>query len=137
LISREAGATHGVLAWSSFLFAVLQSICLAFVALNGLRLAIGIGALAATVGVGAVLDRFHADRIRIPMIGLALLGSLLNLVVLMHVRHLRNRPASRWRQQALSPHKIRMERVQLVLSLATLVLIGIEEYLHFGFEHNF
>jgi hypothetical protein len=61
LISREAGATHGVLAWSSFLFAVFQSICLVFVALNGLRLAIGLGALAVTVGVGAVLVRFHAD----------------------------------------------------------------------------
>ena len=77
------------------------------------------------------MDRFHQDWIRVPMIGLALLGSLLNLVILMQVRHLRNRPASRWRQRPLSPHKIRMERVQMVLSLATLILIGLEEYLHF------
>jgi hypothetical protein len=51
-------------------------------------------------------------------------------VILAQVRHLRNRPASQWRRIPLSPHKIRMERVQIVLSIATLVLIGLEEYLH-------
>jgi len=64
------------------------------------------------------------------MMGLALLGVLLNLAVLAQVRYLRNRPASQWRQGALSQHKIRMERVQLALSVATVALIGIEEYLH-------
>ena len=62
--------------------------------------------------------------------GLALLGALLNLAVLAQVRYLRIRPASQWRQEPLSQHKIRMERVQLGLSVATLVLIGIEEYPH-------
>ena len=60
------------------------------------------------------------------MMVLALLGTSLNL---MQIRHLRNRPASRWRQRPLSPSRIRMERVQMALSLATLVLIGVEEYL--------
>jgi hypothetical protein len=70
------------------------------------------------------------------MLGLALVGSLLNLAILLHVRHLRNRPASQWRQKPLSRRKLRMERLQYVLSIATLVLIGIEEYLHFGFHHR-
>jgi hypothetical protein len=61
------------------------------------------------------------------MMVLALLGSSLNLI---QIRHLRNRPASRWRQRALSPNRIRVERVQMALSFATLVLIGVEEYLH-------
>jgi hypothetical protein len=65
------------------------------------------------------------------MMVLALLGSSLNLVILMQIRHLRNRPASRWRQRPLSPNRIGMERVQMVLSLATPVLIGVEEHLHF------
>jgi len=55
---------------------------------------------------------------------------LLNLAVLAQVRHLRNRPASQWRQAPLSQHKILMEHVQLALSVATLALVGIEEYLH-------
>jgi hypothetical protein len=136
LIPTEVKSRQGAIAWSSFFLALLQSICGAVVAINGLRLAIGIGSLALSTGAGATLVRFHTDWIRLPMVGLALLGSLLNLAIFMHVRHLRNRPSSQWRQQPLSPHKIRMERVQLVLSLATLVLIGIEEYLHFGFHHS-
>lgn len=132
----EGNNARRTIAWSSFLFALLQSICGAVVAINGLRLAIGIGALAMTTGAGADLVRFHADWIRRPMIAIALLGSLLNLAIFLHVRHLRNRPASQWRQKPLSTGKLRMERVQLLLSLATLVLIGIEEYLHFGFHHT-
>jgi hypothetical protein len=130
LIPVETGTAKGVIAWSSFFFALLQSICTFFAAVDGLRLVIGVGSLAMSTWMGAALDRFHSDWIRVPMMGLALSGALLNLVVLAQVRYLRNRPASRWRQEPLSQHKIRMERVQLGLSVATLVLIGIEEYLH-------
>ena len=123
-------------AWSSFFFALLQSICAAVVAVNGLRLAIGIGSLALTTGAGAAMVRFHADRIRLPMLAVALVGSLLNLAILWHVRYLRRRPASQWRQRPLTQRQVRMERLQLILSLSTLVLIGIEEYLHFGLHHD-
>jgi len=79
---------------------------------------------------------FHTDAIRVPMIVLALVGSLLNLAILMHVRHLRNRPAAQWRQKPLSLRQKRTELAQLVLSLATLVLIGVEEYLHLSLHHS-
>jgi hypothetical protein len=116
------------------LFAVLQSICGAVVAINGLRIAIGIGSLALSTGAGAAVVRFHGDAIRVPMIVIALLGSLLNLAILMHVRHLRHRPAAQWRVKPLSSREKRSEFTQLILSLATLVLIGVEEYLHFSFH---
>jgi hypothetical protein len=135
-ISDHNARTRGVIAWSSFFFALLQSICTFFAALDGLRLAIGIGSLAVSAGVGTALDHFHANWIRIPMIGLALLGSLMNLAVLAQIRRLRRRPASQWRQTPLSPRKLRMERVQSILSIATLALIGIEEYLHFRWCHH-
>lgn len=135
-ISGEMIRRQGFIGWSSFFLALLQSLCGAVVAVNGLRLAIGIGSLAMSTGVGAAVGRFHADWIRLPMIVAALLGSVLNLAIFLHVRYLRNRSASRWRRQPLSTRKLRMERVQLVLSLATLVLLGIEEYLHFGFHHS-
>jgi len=127
---------QGLIAWSSLFFALLQSICGAVVAINGLRLAICIGSLALSTGAGAAMVRFHTDAIRVPMIVIALLGSLLNLAILMHVRHLRNRPAAQWRQKPLTQHQKRSELAQLILSLATLILIGVEEYLHFGFHHS-
>lgn len=122
--------TRGVIAWSSFFFALLQSICTFFAAVSGLRLLIGLSSLAISAGAATMLDRFHADRFRVPMIVLALLGSLLNLVVLAQIRRLRNRPASQWRQTPPSPRAIRMERLQLALSVATLILIAVEEFLH-------
>lgn len=128
--SGSKGNARTTIAWSSFFFALLQSICTFFGALNGLRLLIGAGSLAISAGLVSAMARFHTSSIRIPMIVLALAGSLLNLVVLAQVRRLRRRPASQWRQQPLSPRAIRMERWQIILSIATLVLIGIEEYLH-------
>jgi hypothetical protein len=29
-----------------------------------------------------------------------------------------------------------MEQLQFALSIATIILVGIEEYLHFGYAHN-
>jgi hypothetical protein len=133
---QELVPKQGLIAWSSFFFALLQSICGAVVAINGLRLAIGIGSLALSTGAGAAVVRFHADWIRVPMIVIALLGSLLNLAILMHVRHLRSRPAAQWRQKPLTVRQKRGELAQLILSLMTLALIGVEEYLHFGFHHS-
>ena len=136
VLADELVRNRGVIAWSSFFFALLQSICGAVVAINGLRLVIGIGSLLLSTGVGAAMVRFHTDSIRIPMIVIALFGSLLNLAILMHVRHLRNRPAAQWRQQQLSLRQKRTELAQLGLSLATLVLIGVEEYLHLTLHHS-
>jgi hypothetical protein len=65
------------------------------------------------------------------MMALALAGSLLNLLALAQVRRLRRRPASQWRQQPPTARKLRMERLQIVLSVATLVLIAAEEGLHY------
>jgi hypothetical protein len=132
----EGGNARKVIAWSSFFFALLQSVCTFFTALDGLRLVIGISSLAVGAAVGGAIDKLHADRIRVPMILLALAGSLLNLVVLWQVRRLRKRPASQWRQKPVSLRKLRMERVQFVLSVATLVLIALEEYFHFGLKHH-
>ncbi|MGB8538196.1 MAG: hypothetical protein WCD57_17370 [Acidobacteriaceae bacterium] len=137
IVPGELVRNRRVIAWSSFFFALLQSICGAIIAINGLRIAIGIGALALSTGAGAAIIGFHTNAIRVPMIVLALFGSLLNLAILLHVRYLRNRPASQWRQKPLSTRQKRTELAQLVLSLATLVLICGEEYLHFRSHHSF
>jgi hypothetical protein len=136
-VSEEKGVGgRGILAWSTFFFALLQSLCTFFAAVDGVRLIIGLGALAVSAGVGATIDFVHSDWIRVPMIVVALAGSLLNLVVLAQIRRLRSRPAAQWRQTTPSPRKIRMERVQLALSIATLVLIAIEESIHLRWHHH-
>ena len=132
-VSKGTVSVPGAIAWSSFFFALLQSVCTFFAAANGLRFVVGIGSLALSASVGAMMDRFHTDALRVPMIGLALVGSLLNLAILAQVRRLRGRPASQWRQQLPSARKLRTERLQIVLSVATLVLIAVEEILHVGF----
>jgi hypothetical protein len=130
-VREHTPSVPGAVAWSSFLFALLQSICTFFAAANGLRLAVGLGSLVLSASAGAMVDRFHADAFRVPMIGLAVVGSLLNLAILTQIRRLRRRPSSQWRQHQLSPRKLRMERVQVVLSVATLVLVAVEEILHY------
>jgi hypothetical protein len=116
--------------WSALLFAVLQSVCSAFIALNGVRLLIGIGAFAAASGALKLADRIHIDAIRIPMMLLALLGSVLNLVVLWQIWRLRKRPASAWRQQPVSTQKKTSEFFQFTLSVLTLALLAAEFFAH-------
>ncbi len=126
--------THSPKTWiinlSSFVFVILQSACTAVIAISGLRVAIGLSALAAAAGIHAPAQGFHQDAIRIPMMALALLGATLNLYVLWRVRSLRNRHASQWRQQPLSMKKKNSERLQLALSILTLILLAAEWITH-------
>jgi disulfide bond formation protein DsbB len=88
--------------WSSFIFALLQSLCTAVLTISGIRVLIGLGALAAAAGTDAPAKGFHSDAIRIPMMVLALVGAFINLYVLWRQWGLRRRPASQWRLQSLS-----------------------------------
>jgi hypothetical protein len=134
--NKDRSALPGIIGWSSFGLALLQSICTLFAAVDGFRVMLGISSLLISASVGSFLDRIHSDWIRIPMILFALAGSLLNLAVLIQVRRLRNRSASKWRQIAPTRRKIRMEYLQLLLSVATLIFIGVEEFLHFRLFHH-
>jgi hypothetical protein len=120
--------------WSSFFFAVVQSVCSAFVALSGLRILIGAAALGSALGLLKIADRFHVNTIRIPMMLLALGGSIFNLVAIWQVRRLRARPASAWRQKSIPSQKINSERLQLALSVLTLVLLAVEYFFHIRLE---
>jgi len=123
-------ANSRLINWSALFFAVLQSVCSAFIALNGVRLLIGVGAFAAASGALKLADRMHLDAIRIPIMLLALAGSLLNLVVLWQVWRLRKRPASAWRQTAVPKRKLASEWLQFILSILTLVLLAAEFVAH-------
>lgn len=116
--------------WSAFFFAILQSACSALIALNGIRLLIGVGALALASSALKLADLIHIAAIRIPMMILALAGSLLNLVVLWQVWRLRRRPASAWRLKPVPKGKIASEWFQFALSVVTLFLLVAEFFAH-------
>jgi hypothetical protein len=127
----------GWLNWSSFFLAVIQSVCSAFIALSGLRIFIGAAAFASALGIVKFADKLHFDAIRIPMMLIALVGSVLNLVALWQVWRLRRRSASAWRQKPASAKQRRSERLQLALSVGTLALLAVELWGHwklFGHE---
>src|ERR1700758_2674507 len=94
---------------ASFLFALLQSLCTAVLTISGIRVAIGLSALAAASGVYAPARGFHQDAIRIPSLIAATSGAVLNLAMLAWIRHLRNRPAAQWRRREQSQKEKRSE----------------------------
>lgn len=123
-------ATRWVLGLTSLGFIVLQSACTAVMAISGVRLVIGLSALAAASGLHRPAHGFHRDALRIPMMLLAVGGSLLNLYVVWRIRSLRNRPAAQWRMTPPTAKQIRSERVQIALAIVTLVLVFAEWLTH-------
>jgi hypothetical protein len=120
-----------LLNWSGFLFAFLQSVCSAFIALHGIRFLVGIGAVVLASSTFALAERLHVDAIRIPMMLIAFVAAIVNLIALWQVRRLRHRTSSAWRQQPLTPEKKRSETLQLVLSVLTIALLVAEWAAHF------
>jgi hypothetical protein len=112
------------------MIAILQSLCTAVLTVSGIRVAIGLSALAAAGGVYTPARGFHQDAIRIPMLTIAAAGAVINLAVLGWIWRLRSRPAGRWRRRPLSAKQKRSERLQVVLAIVTLILVGLEVWTH-------
>lgn len=133
--SESAGVFGGLrqmrtIGWTSAMFALLQSLCTAVLTISGIRVAIGLSALAAASGIYAPAKGWHQDAIRIPMLILATAGALVNLAVLAWIRHLRNRPSAQWRRRELTTKQKRSERLQVALAIITLALVGLETWTH-------
>jgi len=109
---------------------LLQSLCTAVLTISGIRVAIGLSALAAASGIYAPAKGWHQDAIRIPMLIIATAGAVLNLAVIAWIRHLRNRPSAQWRRRETTPKEKRSERLQIVLAIVTLILVGLETWTH-------
>jgi len=82
-------------------------------------------------------EKIHIDAVRIPMLIFALAGAVFNLVALWQVRRLRGRAASAWRQKTVSRSKFASEKVQLALSVLTLILLAVESFYHLRNTHHF
>jgi hypothetical protein len=120
---------------TSFFFILLQSACTAVMAISGVRVIIGLGALAAAAGLNRPASGFHADAIRIPMMAIALIGSFINLYVIWRIRSLRSRPSSQWRTTPATPKQKRAEIFQIVLAVITLALV-LAEWITHRIVHN-
>jgi hypothetical protein len=122
--------TLRALSGASFLMALLQSLCTAVLTISGLRVAIGLSALAAASGIYAPARGWHQDAIRIPMLILATVGAIVNLAVLAWIQHLRARLSAQWRKREISAKERRSERLQVALAILTLILVGLETWTH-------
>ena len=120
---------------TSFVFILLQSACTAVMAISGVRVIIGLGALAAAAGLNRPATGFHADAIRIPMMAIAVTGSLVNLYVIWRIRSLRSRPSSQRRTTPATPKQKRAEAFQIVLAVITLALV-LAEWITHRIVHN-
>jgi hypothetical protein len=125
----ESTKGFGAVSGAAVVMALLQSLCTAILTINGIRVGIGVAALAVS-SIAAPLLSFHRDAIRIPMLSIAVLGAVVNLLVLAWVWHLRARPESQWRKKEITKKQRWSERLQVAMAIATLLLVCLEIYSH-------
>jgi hypothetical protein len=125
----ESTRKMGAVSFASMTLALLQSLCTALLTINGIRVGIGLAALAAS-GIWAPVRSFHRDSIRIPMLTIAVVGALVNLAVLFWIHRLRTRPESQWRRREMTTKERRSERLQVAMAVVTLLLVGLEVWSH-------
>jgi len=94
----------------------------------------GISLFVAFSGLMRLAVAIHADWIRLPMIGVALAGALLNLWVLARLRRLRANPASAWRRHPADTKQLHREKIQLYVALVTIALVALEAGLHLHYH---
>ncbi|HEV2137110.1 MAG TPA: hypothetical protein VGR47_23025 [Terracidiphilus sp.] len=125
----------GFLSGTSLLFALLQSLCTAVLTISTVRVAIGVAALSA--GILRPLEPLHHEAIiRVPMLIIAIAGSVINLLVLAWIWRMRRLPSAQWRRRKMSHKEKRSERLQIALSVATLVLVALEGWIHPILNHG-
>ena len=115
--------------------AIIQGVCAMAVFLSGIGTALGVSSLVAATAAGPATG-FHANRFRIPMLALAGLAAVVNLVLLWNAERMRRNPSARWRMRPLT-RKERWEKwIQLGASVLTLLLIAGELLAHPLFHHE-
>lgn len=127
---KQHEGRHLAVGLTSLVFILLQSACTAFFAISGLRLLIGVGALAAAATGLKFLAALHGTPLRIPMEIVAIAGSIVNLIAVRRVRRLRARPESQWRVKQPTPKQLRSESWQIGLAIVTLLLVAVEWAFH-------
>jgi len=125
-----------LIGWASLALAAVQAICVAAVALSGVRVLLGMTSLLAA-GAAGPAPGFHRNALRIPILTIAGILAVLNLLLLWNENRIRRNPSARWRLQPLTSRQRRGRWMQLGTSVASLVLILAEVVSHpwFHIEH--
>src|SRR5437899_1161944 len=98
--SKQAGIIKptGWLAGGSFSLALIESVCVFFLGLSKFGILIGLASFMSA----EIASPLHADRVRVPLLGLAFAGSFANLFLLWNAHHLRAAPTAAWRKRPLT-----------------------------------
>ena len=125
-----------LIGWASLALAAVQAICVAAVALSGVRVLLGMKSLLAAGEAGAA-PGFHRNALRLPVLWIAGILAVLNLLLLWNENRIRRNPSAQWRLQPLTSRQRRGRWMQLGTSVASLVLILAEVVSHpwFHIEH--
>ena len=115
--------------------AIIQGVCATAVFVSGISTALGFSTLVAATAAGPATG-LHANRFRIPMLAVAGLGAVVNLVLLWNAERMRRNPAARWRMRPLTRKERWEKRIQLAASILTLLLIAGELLAHPMFHHE-
>jgi len=125
-----------LIGWASLTLAAVQAICVAAVALSSVRVLLGMTSLLAA-GAAGPAPGFHRNALRLPVLWIAGILAVLNLLLLWNEDRIRRSPSAQWRLQPLTSRQRRSRWMQLGTSVASLVLILAEVVSHpwFHIEH--
>jgi hypothetical protein len=125
-----------LIGWASLTLAAVQAICVAAVALSSVRVLLGMTSLLAA-GAAGPAQGFHRNALRLPVLWIAGILAVLNLLLLWNEDRIRRSPSAQWRLQPLTSRQRRSRWMQLGTSVASLVLILAEVVSHpwFHIEH--
>jgi len=103
--------------------------------LSGIRTALGFSSLIAATAAGPATG-FHANKFRIPMLVIAGIGAVVNLLLFWNAERLRRNPSARWRMRPLTRKESLGRWMQISTSVLTLLLIAVELFTHTLFHHE-
>ena len=106
--------------------ASIEAICTFFVAASKVGILVGFTSFLSTV----IVSRFHADRVRIPVLILALSGAAANLLVVWNGSRLRRRSSAAWRIKPITARQRRRSLLLIGLSVLTILLVLGEFWIH-------
>jgi cytochrome b subunit of formate dehydrogenase len=123
---RGTARQAGLLAGGSLSLALIEALCVLFLGVSKFGILIGLASFMSA----EIASPFHADRIRVPLLGAALIGAVANLFLLWNAQRLRNASAAAWRKRPLTASQRRRIVFVIAISVVTILLVVGEFWIH-------
>jgi hypothetical protein len=124
--SVQAKAPRLSIVLGSVFIVLFQTGCAILVFANRISLLIS----GVSTGLTLQASRLHSEPVRLPLLALATVGSVVNLLVLWNARRLRQRPEAQWRVRPLRFRDKLRNGVVFSASVLTLFMVISELVLH-------